>query len=180
MTNFQVGIGVRDITPPDAWIRAGRIWLWGYGSRSEPCEGVHDSITARAICIHDASGNAMVLATVDIGALDPLMTEAIRTRVSGSQGVPRENICINVTHTHGAPVPVAIPTWQPGFAVPDPEYLQFLEDRIALAIEEACRATESATLRFGRGTTAIGYDRHFGAPGLHDPTLDVLKITDEN
>ena len=180
MAGFQVGVAVRDITPPDGWIREGRIWLWGYGSRTGPCEGVHDPISVRALAIRDDAGDTLALAALDLGAVDAGFTDNVRRRVGRTQRIARENICIHVTHTHGAPVPVNIPTWQPGFTVPDPEYMALVEDRVVGAIEDACRVTEAATIRFGRGQTGIAFDRHFGAPGFHDPTLDVLKITDEN
>jgi hypothetical protein len=180
MSGLQVGVAQRDITPPEEWIAAGRIWLWGYGMRTEPCSGILDRLSVRALVIQDEAANRFVLASVDIGAIEPAMTDAIRSRVSQSQSIPAANICINLTHTHGAPVPVTILTWQPGFQVPDPGYLQLLEDQITGAIDDACRAIRPATIALGRGTTEIAFDRHFGEPGFHDPSLDVMRVTDND
>jgi neutral ceramidase len=177
--SFRVGIAVRDITPPESWIRDGRIWLWGYGSRSEPCTGVRDPLTVRALAVTDAAGATIVLAAVDLGAVDPRMTAGIRARIFRSHSIPPHNVCINVTHTHGAPVPVSIPTWQPGFTTPDPEYLSLVEEQTVAAIGDAICSARPASMCLGRGATAIGFDRHFGEPGFHDPTLDVLKALDE-
>src|SRR5690349_6879528 len=179
MSPFEVGVAVRDITPPDEWIQAGRIWLWGYGVRSEVCDGVYQRISARALVVRDADGNAISLASVDLGALDPTMTQSIRERINASQGIAGEYICVNVTHTHGAPVVTTIPTWQPGVDRPDPAYVRFVEDAIVGVIDEAFANMRPATISFGRGATGIGYDRHFpplGQPSCYDPTLDVIKI----
>ena len=36
---LSAGVGRRDITPPQTWIDAGRVWLWGMGDgyRNTPC-----------------------------------------------------------------------------------------------------------------------------------------------
>src|ERR1043166_8890872 len=176
MGTFHSGIAVNDITPPREWIQAGRIWLWGLGSRTQPCEGVYQPISARALAIRDEQGTSFTFAAVDIGALDPAMTSSIRDRIGQSQGISAEYVCVNVSHTHGAPVAAPIPTWQLGVAYPDDEYRQFLEQQIVDAIDAAFRNLQPATISFGRGATAIGYDRHFDKPGYYDPTLDVIKI----
>jgi neutral ceramidase len=180
MGNFKVGVAVSDITPLDEWIRAGRIWLWGYGSRTEACTGVSQPISARALVIQDEQDNYFVLMAVDIGSLDPAMTKSIRDRVGQSRDVSAEYICVNVSHTHGAPVAARIPTWQPGVDVPDNGYRQFLEDQIVAAVDAAFDNPEPATISFGRGSSWIGHDRHFGVDGYYDPTLDVLSITNDD
>lgn len=119
----------------------------------------------------------MVLASADLGALDADMTEAIRDRIFRSCSIPRENICLNVTHTHGAPAVVSIPTWQPGVSTADAAFLCLVENQISRAIEEAYRSAVPADVRFARGETHIGYDRHFDPPAIHDETLDVLFAT---
>src|SRR5262249_11198665 len=174
MGTFQVGIAVNDITPLDEWIQAGRIWLWGMGDRFSPCDGVYQPISARALVIKDEQDNYFSLATVDIGTLDPERTSSIRDRIGQSKGMSAEYICVNVSHTHGAPVAARIPTWQLGVAFPDDEYKQFLEQQIVDAIDAAFTNLQPATISFGRGVTAIGYDRHFpviGLPSKYDPTL---------
>ena len=178
MSAFNVGAAVRDITPPDAWIQDGRIWLWGFGSRTEPCAGIHDRLSARALAVRDKRGDSVVLVSVDLGALDPATTASVRARVERSHGIPGASVCLNVTHTHGAPAVVSIPTWAVGFATADAEYVRFVEDRIVDVVTDAIRAEAPATLQFARGRTGIAVDRHFGEPGFHDATLDVLRVVD--
>ncbi len=178
MPVFHAGVATRDITPPDALIGSGRIYLWGFGTRTQPCAGIHDRLGARTLTVRDYAGARMVLVSADLGALDPAMTASMRSRIERSHGVPSAFVCINVTHTHGAPSVISIPTWAPGVSTADPEYLQLVEDRIVEAVGAAIQAEVPALLRFARGTTGIAIDRHFGEPGFHDPTLDVLRVVD--
>lgn len=183
MADYKAGVTAKDITPPIEWIQAGRIWLWGYGNRTQPCSGVHDPISARALIIQDNDFNSIVLIGVDVCALDLAMTQSIRQRIKQSIGIAEQRVCINVSHTHGAPVVVEVPTWQAGFETADPAYLQFLEDRIVAAAQEAAENIKPANIAFSRGATDIGFDRHFpkiNGENYYDPTLDVLKITEHS
>jgi hypothetical protein len=174
---YQAGVGVRDITPADDLIAAGKIWLWGYGNRSAPCAGVRSPLSARALAIRADDGKSIVLVTLDLGALDPETTARLRTHISARFGIGPECVCVNVSHTHGAPVPVSIPTWQMGVAIAQPEYMVFLEDQAFAAVAAALERLEPAQLSWARGETRIGHDRHFyPSTEFYDPTLDVLLV----
>jgi hypothetical protein len=174
---YEAGAARRDITPPQEWIDAGLIWLWGYGTRSTPCTGVADPLDARAVCIRHGDGGAAVLISADVGALDPAMTERVRSRLEASYGFARSQVALNVSHAHSAPVAASIPTWQPGVAVARADYLALLEDASVAAVDEALAALSPATISFGRATTTVGYDRHVIAGVQMDRTLDVVRIT---
>lgn len=181
MAYYRAGVATRDITPSDDLINAGRIWLWGYGNREAACTGVLERISARALAIRDAAGTTVVLVSADLGALDPAMTDVVRSRVTAAHGIPGEYVCINVSHTHGAPVAATIPTWQLGVGKTDPDYYNFVTDQITSVISDALGNMVTASLSWGRGTTQIGNDRHFpyiGLPSTYDPTLDVLNVVD--
>ncbi len=179
MAYYKAGAAVRDITPSVELIIAKRIWLWGMGTREYPCQGVNDLISTRALVIRDDAESTVILVSVDIGALDPAMTAAVRERVKATHGIAGEYVCINVSHTHGAPVPASIPSWQKGVGYIDPTYYSFLSDQIVGVIDDAFRNLQTAEISWGRGATNIGNDRHFpmhGLPSTYDPTLDVLKV----
>ena len=106
--SYEASAALRDITPPQEWIDGGLIWLWGYGDRSGPCSGVADPLDARAVCIRDDDGGTAVLITADVGALDPATTEQVRARLEASHGLARSQVCLNVSHTHSAPVAVLL------------------------------------------------------------------------
>ena len=174
---YEASAARRDITPPQEWIDGGLIWLWGYGDRSAPCSGVADPLDARVVCIRDDDGGTVVFVTADVGALDPATTERVRTRLEASHGLARSQVCLNVSHTHSAPVAASIPTWQPGVAEARADYLALLEDAIVGAVDEAIAALRPATIEFGRGTTNVAVDRHVIAGVPLDRTLDVVRIT---
>jgi neutral/alkaline ceramidase-like enzyme len=185
MGNYQAGVAIRDTTPSQDLLSEGRIWLWGYGDRTEPCSGVaddvHQRLSTRALVLRDSGGSRVVLASIDIGALDPAMTARVKTRVAAANpSLSAEYICLNVSHTHCAPVGAEIPTWQLGVGHVDPAYGQFLEDQVVGVINDALSALVAANLAWVRGATQIGADRHLLSDQVdrHDPTLDVLRVTD--
>ena len=174
---FRVGIGVHDITPKKEWLQSGSIYLWGFASRSQSCQRVHQPLSVRVLVIQDELGNNAVLAAVDLAAIDPGLTHAVRTRINQKFHVPPDSVCINVSHTHGAPTILMAPTWQKGFDAPNPRYRQFLEDQIVDAIGTAFTDLQPAQIRFGRGKTDIGFDRHFIRQDSPDRILDVIEVT---
>ncbi len=190
MTSYLAGAAVRSIAPSPSMIAAGRIWLWGLGSRTDPCDGIRNDITVRAIALRDPAGHSIALVSADVGALDPATTRAVRDRLGrayrkthvirpgGFNGLEPECVCINVSHTHSAPVAATIPTWQLGVGTADAEYARLLEDQLVGVVEDAFASLQAADITWARGTTAIGHDRHFVPERAWDPTLDVLRIAD--
>ncbi|HLJ53951.1 MAG TPA: hypothetical protein VKT77_02875, partial [Chthonomonadaceae bacterium] len=175
MQSMQAGAAVRDITPPESLLRADRVWLWGFGSRTQPCGGVHDPLSVRALALTDAGHGIAVLVSLDVCALEPQSTGRVRSEAARSYGLSAAGICLNVTHTHGAPAMVSIPTWTAGFALADQDYVRLVEQRTVETIGAALAALAPAKLRLARGRSSIAIDRHFGEPGVHDRTLDVLR-----
>jgi neutral ceramidase len=155
---YLAGVGRRDITPPTQWIDAERIWLWGFGDRTARCPGVLDPLDVRALAVRDDLGATAVLVSADLGALAPASTNRIGERVAAEHGIAGEYVCVNVSHTHSAPVFASIPTWQPGVALADDSYVQFVEDAVAGAVADALADLRPALLEFGRSTTGIAYD----------------------
>ncbi len=178
--NFNAGVGVRSITPEKEWIDAGQIYLWGFASRTHSCQGIHSPIYTRALLIQDPEEETMLLVSVDIASLDPELTAEVRKRINQSFSIPSESVCINASHTHGAPVTMSVPTWQEGFDQPFPAYRSFLIEQIVDAVGTAVSDLQPASVWFGKGQTAIGFDRHFKQPSAADRTLDVIKVTDVN
>ncbi len=183
---YQVGVSKLEITPPAHLLQAGRIYLWGYGFRTQPADSVRDPLWARALAIADESGNRLVLVSLDVCAVDQAFTAAVREELLHSHGLLPECLAINLTHTHSAPVAVSIPTWNPGADTPEPEYLDFIRQRVVETAREALDSMQPASLHFARGESWIGRNRHVNAsgvpasPAVIDRTLDVLQVMDTN
>src|SRR5690349_21482541 len=114
-TIVLAGAAVVDITPP-----AG-LMMCGYAARTEPAQGMHDPLTARALVINDT---AIVVADV-LG-----FHEDTCARIRHRSGFADDRIVVIATHTHGGPMPM--PGRGGGDA--DPSFLQRLEDGCVEAV----------------------------------------------
>ncbi|HKO55061.1 MAG TPA: hypothetical protein VJ276_04230, partial [Thermoanaerobaculia bacterium] len=181
MASLRVGAGRRTINPTPEMIAGGRIFLWGFGFREKPAateiplRGI--DLSSRALAIADERGARVVLVALDVCAIDDAFVEDIRRRLADSRGLSPDSLAINVSHTHSAPVTMGVPTWPPGFDAPHEPYIDLLAAQVTASIEEALDSMVPASLRFARGMSAIGVNRHF--PGqAYDETLDVLQAID--
>ena len=179
MSTYMVGIAIEDITPSDDWIQTGRIYQAGFASRKCCAEGIGSKISARALSICDNQNTCIVLASLDLCAADPNFTQTVRNRITASRGLLPEQVLINVTHTHSAPVTSSWPTWDTGFDKPDDGYMEFLKERVVSAIERAIDSKQAASVSFARGKTSIGVNRHPPSE-VYDQTLDVIRATGQN
>jgi len=93
---IPVGVSTVDITP-DRPIR-----LSGYGSRTEPSEGVVQKLHAKALAM-GADGELSVLLTLDAIGIPAWVTEELAARLEERANLPREQLAVAVTHTHAAP-----------------------------------------------------------------------------
>lgn len=181
---YQVGVAQADITPSQDLIDGGYIWLWGYGARTNPCTSIGSRLSARALAIKDQLGNAIALVVVDVGAWGPGSTNRILPMINldptgrSFTGIRPEYVCINVSHTHGAPVMETIPTWQDYVNLAFPPIVSDIEHKVGEVINKAFADLRPATLTWRRGQTLIGQDRHFDPPLFVDRTLDVLVASD--
>ncbi len=162
---YQVGVSKVEITPPAHLLQAGKIFLWGYGFRTQPADSVRDPLWARVLAIADELGNRIVLVSLDICTVDQAFTSAVRENLMDSHGLPPQCLAINLSHTHSAPVALSIATWNPGADTPDPEYLDFIRQRVVETAREALDSIQPASLYFARGESWIGRNRHVNASG---------------
>jgi hypothetical protein len=176
---LEVGFGVRslvpDVSPGQAY------WLWGYGSRRMPSAQLHSPIDARAVAFRDSAGAIVALLALDVGAIGLATVERIKSQATAAvRGLDPRAICVNVTHTHGAPAALALPIWPAGIGDVDPGFHNHLVAQSTGAIADAVESLEIADLAVRRTETAIGHDRVFD-PGISgfgsDPTLDVVSAT---
>jgi len=176
MSPYSAGVDAQEITPSRKDVEAGKVYLWGFTLRKDPAlpwREDDDRLWSRALVLADGPDRSrrVALVSVDVCALSPELVQVVRNRVS--EWVPPERVLINVTHTHCAPVTVAIPTYSPELSQPQPGYLKLVEDQVVTSIEKAVEKLRPATLWFQRGQVGIGVNRHF-ENGAYDTHLDVL------
>lgn len=171
---FWLGVATRDITPAASLINQHQIYLAGYGGRMGAANGVSDPISARAVVLRDAAGTKVVLITLDLLAIRPDFTASLRDALARSLGTSDEQVLVNVSHTHNAPVTRDFYVFPVGDEVPNSAYVAFLKRRILDAVDDANTSLEPVELYAGAGKTDIGVNRHRGF-AYYDSTFDVLR-----
>lgn len=181
---YTVGVARRALSIDPAWVRAGEIWAWGFGSRTEAVaqssiearESADDRLLVTALVICDREGNRVALATLDLGNLAAETTAEIRRLVALAVPISGDCICLNVSHTHGAPTMVELtPYWNKGIGTRHAGFHQRVIERTVEAIVEAYHNRQRAELYFGRASTSIAVNR-LDLSATPDPALDVLHV----
>lgn len=151
----RVGAGLVDITPPAGLDMA------GFAARTQPAQGAHDRLTARALVIGET---AIVVA--DVIGMDAAMSARIRTRC----GLPPAAVVVAAVHNHGGPI--SMKGRLGGNA--DPDYLRQLEDGCVEAIVRARKSAVEANLYFGYSDDPGVARNRRHADGPVDRALPVL------
>ncbi len=134
---LTVGAFAQDITPPKFPVSVNG----GFSDRL--ATKAHDPLHARALVIDDGTV-AVALVVVDSCMLPRELLDAAKAKAAKATGIPAKNMLVSATHTHTAPTATAV------FGSPvNADYVLFLTDQIAAAIEKAHAARVPAKLAFG-------------------------------
>ena len=97
------GAATSDVTPPAAMIAGGEVYMGGYGlwTSRGAATGVHDSISAQALCIE--SGQAFCMVVIDSLGIPMPLTNAIKLHIAKVSRLPTAHVMVAATHTHAAP-----------------------------------------------------------------------------
>ncbi|HIE52393.1 MAG TPA: hypothetical protein EYP85_11590 [Armatimonadetes bacterium] len=140
---LRAGFAKRPITP-----QAPGQWLAGLGDPEDQrrAEGVHDDIYCRVMALSDGT-TTIALACLDLIGLFHHDCLDLRSRV---RGLPPENVIIACTHLHSGPDTLGL--WGPSHTESgvDPQYLAYVKEQAAAAINEAVANLTPAVLRFAR------------------------------
>jgi hypothetical protein len=139
----------------------------GFAARTEPAEGCHDPLTARALVVEDTA-----IVWVDVIGLAPETCRRIREGCV----LPADQVVVGAVHTHGGPM--CMPG-QLGEAS-DAEYLARLEQACIEAIDTACSQRRPARLWTGEGTDPDVARNRRHAEGPIDRSLPVLGVRGED
>jgi len=109
LADFEIGVGVVDISASDEEIATRRVFMGGYGFLGfrdgpipKPATGVHDPIWARSFVVSDGNTTVMT-AVIDTAGISNKLLDRIRDETSRQTGVPVDNILVGATHTHSGP-----------------------------------------------------------------------------
>jgi hypothetical protein len=80
------------------------MWLSGYASRTRPAEGTLLDLWAKALVLEDPDGRRVALVTMDLVGIPRDLSLAVRDDITKKHKLPRECVCLSVSHTHSGPV----------------------------------------------------------------------------
>jgi neutral ceramidase len=172
----MAGVAVVDITPPVGG------HLIGYGSPN-PTDGVQFPITARILLLESGATSVAIVVWDLCVHNSPWLHEQMA-------GLGIDRLLLLNTHTHAGPH-----IDEPDFPASGTTLRAGIEQKILAAIKEAKQQMFPASFTVGHGSLQLGYNRlvrqpdgftltHFDNPeripyGPVDPTVDVLRITDD-
>ena len=183
-TDWKVGLAAVDITPETPLPMA------GYAARRQPFEAVEQPLFAKALALEDGAGKRALLITADILGFTAERSRNIADRLRESDGIAREDILFNASHTHSGPLVAG--SMLTGVDAENrrklERYMRILEDKTAAAARKALRDLRPANLSWGQGVAKFVMNRRqftergivlgANARGPADRTVPVLRIDD--
>jgi hypothetical protein len=164
---FQAGVAVVDVTPEKQLPVTGGLGTPG------PTTKKAGTLDVRAIVLADADTKVAIVSVPFIG-FPSVSCNNVRAKV---KGIPPENIMIGSTHTHSAPDMYAFLD-QTGKVTADLEYVAWVIDRAAQAINEAAENLRPAKLKIAEAKAEGKIAYNYYAPQLYDPRVNVLQAID--
>lgn len=138
--------------------------LRGY-SRKRIATQVHDNLFTRAFAI-EHNNTRYLFVQCDLIGVDDSVLNAVYGKIS-ELNLEKEHLTIVATHTHAGPGGTVDTSKEPFanlqsiFGKPNPEYLDFLAEQIALAAKNSFADLKSCKLTIGRGIVEnVGTNRH--------------------
>src|SRR4051812_19061269 len=104
---WKAGTGSAKITPEKP------VPLVGYAARTNVFKEVDLDVYAKALALEDESGNRAVIVAADICTLSPTVAEPICQEISSKNGLKRDHVLLNLSHTHSGPS-VSLTVSRPG------------------------------------------------------------------
>ncbi|MDP7050772.1 MAG: hypothetical protein QF600_02515 [Verrucomicrobiota bacterium] len=164
LAEFRAGIAVRLVTPDPLLPVSG-----GVGP-SNPVTQKRGDLTVRALVL-ESGGIRVAFVSTDFLGFPAVLGDRVRQQV---RSIPAKNILIGATHTHSAPDCYGFPNGRGGTDT-DLDYLDFVCNAAAKAINEAVDGLQPATLRTATGKANGKIAYNYYAPQLYDPRCSVMQ-----
>lgn len=153
--HFRAGVAKVNITP------AKSLPLLGYDPRMST--DVRDSLYHRVVVLDDGS-TSFYLVTSDICSVDPSIYERVLGKLKSKYGIDRQNFWWSFSHTHSAPVvgpsgTFSVMLGHTSEAPHDQAYVNFVEERLLQAVEQARKSMVAAKLGVGFGESQANINR---------------------
>jgi hypothetical protein len=143
-----------------------------------PSQGTHDPIMARALVLSNGQKKIGIVKLDTIGAARKTRDDLLP--IAGQLGIAPEDFLLCATHTHSGPAAVSTQKmWQ---LIAMDCFSQQVYQTMLTGATDALRAADAALrpaqLGIGVTTEPAGNENRRGRPGIVDPELGLVKITD--
>jgi hypothetical protein len=155
--NMKIGWASANITPDQPILLAGQF-------HARVSEGVRDPITATALAMESGSEKAIMITCELVGINDNLRDEVRKRLKEILPELTPEQILINATHTHTAPL-IGTNKDSKNFygveldAMSPAACLDFVAQRVANAAAQAWNDRKPGGISFGLGQAVVGHNR---------------------
>ncbi|NIA28312.1 MAG: hypothetical protein GWP06_00190 [Actinobacteria bacterium] len=171
MNRLKAGAAIVDVTPQKP------MFLHGYPHVQRISEGVHDPLVASALII-DNGEMQIGLCAVDVIFISKEITQRVRERVQAATGLAGQNLMLSASHTHSGPVTFSDIFHDPVVPKADPEYLDYLVEKLVQVYVQAFRNRRACKIAV---TTAdgsgVGGNRRSVTDAV-DPKVPILVLKD--
>lgn len=159
--------------------------LAGYPHYPRHNTSVHDPLYASCLYLRNGE-EELAFVTLDILFFSKKYLAAVRSKTEARCGISAHKIAVACSHTHSGPWAsgkLDMEALLEGRDDPDEEYVNFLVEAVARAIELAKRDAFPAAL--GAQTAVCGAERGVGGNrrekgGICDPSVNVIAVRDED
>lgn len=135
---FQAGAAMSNVTP--------RLGVSIAGLMSDRrATHIHDELHARCLVLDDGSSR-LAIVLVDNCLIPIELFDEAKRRVEAATGLAPDHVLMAATHSHSAPT--VTPVFQSN---PDPDYQEFLVQRMADGVQRAVNNLAPARIAWGRG-----------------------------
>lgn len=161
--------------------------LAGFGHRRGVSSGVSCPLYVRALFFEQGEGRGKRRALLVSGDLiwwDENQAEMMRSCLAEKWKMEHISIILHATHNHSGPQTSG--RFSPRLGEPDPAYLDMLEGRVHVAVEQASSYLEPVDIELGRGECHMGINRRRwvggeiemapNAAGPADPEVTVIRF----
>lgn len=161
---LKAGAAMRVVTPDPLLPVSG-----GIGTPNPVTEKRGD-LFARAM-VFDDGDDRVAIVVVDFLGWPKVLGDRSRAKI---KGIAPENVIIAATHTHSAPDPYGFPN-EKGETGIDLEYIDWVCDKVADAVNEAVRELEPVSLKIAVDEAEGKIAYNYYAPQLYDPRCSVIQ-----
>jgi len=147
--SLQVGIAKINITPDIP------VMLYGYSSRKTPSEGVHDSLSARAV-VFENNGKKFVLVSSDLGSYGAEVFTVIQKSILEKFNLKESELFLSAIHSHSTPIlTLDKERGNPNNII----YTETLNRKLLTVIGEAFKNLKPVSIGVGVGSSPVGANR---------------------